>query len=318
MFRNFTALNDSKAMQITLRFLPLVVVGYLIFSLSGGFPAANWQLLLLILIHLNALHAVNSSSLRLPVVILSIQSLLLIVAWAWLIIFSIRDIRAYLNDDEEEVSPSYRKPPVKTPLPSAIKVKMPVFNTKKLENDIHDTSTRMLADGQKGAPSYMQPAMGMVTLNATSNLAEPVTKTKQADSSAPVKKSQMPFRQTKSSSATNAANNIKKQEPHSPFDVQPEVFSIFDQSDAFDEVNAIKEASRVQRAKKDKAIASSVVSANAAKANLAEKPIAKPVRPEFVFGNPFEGPLPEVFEYDTDLKKSIFDSGQSSSEKSSR
>lgn len=26
---------------------------------------------------------------------------------------------------------------------------------------------------------------------------------------------------------------------------------------------------------------------------------------EFVFGNPFEGPLPEVFEYDTDLKQSL-------------
>lgn len=314
MLRNFTAMNDSKAMQIILRFLPLVVVGYLIFSLSGGFPATNWQLLLLILIYLNALHAVNSSSLRLPVAILSIQSLLLIVAWVWLIIFSIRDIRAYLNDDEEEVSPGYRKPPVRTPLTSAIKVKMPVFNTKKLENDIHDTPARILADGQQGAPSYMQPAMGMVTLNATSNIAEPVEKTKQAGSSMPVKKSQMPFRQAKSSIATNAANNSKKQEPpHSPFDVQPEVLSIFDQSDAFDEVNAIKEASRAQNAKKGKAIENAVVNAS-----LVEKPVEKPVRPEFVFGNPFEGPLPEVFEYDTDLKKSIFDSGQSSSKKSFR
>jgi hypothetical protein len=34
---------------------------------------------------------------------------------------------------------------------------------------------------------------------------------------------------------------------------------------------------------------------------------SKATPPEFVFGNPFEGPLPEVFEYDTDLKQSLAD-----------
>lgn len=34
---------------------------------------------------------------------------------------------------------------------------------------------------------------------------------------------------------------------------------------------------------------------------------AKATESEFVFGNPFEGPLPEVFEYDTDLKQSLAD-----------
>jgi hypothetical protein len=225
------------------------------------------------------------------------------VPWCWLgetveIRIGIREILALLNDDGEVASRSYHKPVQKMPLIPSIKVKMPVFSTKKIENDTHNIPTE---GGQQGAPSYMQPAMSKLTLNATSNVAEPVAKTKQADPSAPAKKSPMLPRSAKSSPAANTENNSKKPAPRSPFDVQPDVLSIFDQPDVFEEANAIREASRIQQAKKNKVAESPV-------ANDVVKPVEKAAKPEFVFGNPFEGPLPEVFEYDTDLKKSLFDS----------
>jgi hypothetical protein len=42
-----------------------------------------------------------------------------------------------------------------------------------------------------------------------------------------------------------------------------------------------------------------------AKAQLKPKQPAKEQDQEFVFGNPFEGPLPDVFEHDVDLKRSL-------------
>jgi hypothetical protein len=72
--------------------------------------------------------------------------------------------------------------------------------------------------------------------------------------------------------------------PDNPFDVQPGVLDIFDEPGTVETSPFQPKAAGGSQSGVDQQSASPS---------------------PFVFGNPFEGPLPEVFEYDTDLKQSL-------------
>ena len=74
--------------------IAILVAGFLMFWLSGGFPPNTWRLLLQILPQIQTLWTQRGPAIFFPLLILSVQSLLLGIAWIGILWAAIREVSA--------------------------------------------------------------------------------------------------------------------------------------------------------------------------------------------------------------------------------
>ncbi|GCF06805.1 hypothetical protein [Dictyobacter arantiisoli] len=275
----------STREQLAVRLGIIFLAAVLIIWLSGGFPPTVWTLLIKIFLYWNVYWSTKHNGLGVPLIILIIQSLLLLVAWILLIVSVVREIRGFLSPEDysSPIEPVPAVQAVQTPEPAAV------------ENVVSRSKTARQAT-QMLPPTPTATRKRAPAPDATENTGS-LRNPFEIDTQPTVVKAGTRKQTTakKSSDASNSRTTkvpepaSKAYTPRDPFDVQLDVLDLFDQAqqsedDPFshDKVDIAEEQTIVEEPEQ-------------------EEPA------EFVYGNPFEGPLPEVFEYDADLKRSVDD-----------
>lgn len=287
MRNSSTAQSDRLLMWLLWHLTPLLLTSLLILWLDGGFPPANWQLLAEALINASAYKAAQGTSMSTVLSILGVQSLLLLLVWIGLLVLTLRDVFALLRGPDRFSV-----------------VRLPAAPDASLTIRGRTASTVRKASEALRSPfenlSRQRQQNGTITLGKNGSV-----------NSTPARKALPAAPQLKPSGMQAGAQMAvpqilpPKQElpvpdvplrtpgrPADPFDMQPDILDLFAQPEFLD-TPALK-ADRP----------------GLHPAQAQAQPQAQPGRaaqPEFVFGNPFEGPLPEVFEYDADLKQSLVD-----------
>jgi hypothetical protein len=272
--------TDMKSFLLRLlqHFGPVLLAGLLIFLLTGGFPPANWGLLGKTLLHYSSYQAAQGSSLETPLIILCIQSvLLLLVGICWMVLF-LRELRAFLNGPTQVKTtraPVNIAPqaPVRVPRSAPAALKNPFEN---LARQRQNTGTITLSKTAAAKEEQLRKAQ-LASANAKPVLPAPASPGLAARPILP------PPVSVKDEVVLSASVPDKSNDP---FDVQ------FDLMDSFEPPDILV----------------GTPSASTSPAPKRETPAST-----FVFGNPFEGDLPEVFEYDADLKQSLTEMQQNPS-----
>ena len=224
-----SSLLRAVAQRLLMVWLPIIVVGVVIFWLSGGMPPASWLLLIQMLGRWSGLQATLGNGVFIPFAIVLVQCLSILLAWVILAFTIWREIS--------------------------------VFNTLQAQQRMVDAQKNMARAEDAAEPLQSYPEQGVQVMpnEHAMNLFE-------EDLSM----------QPKNTGIQIVAGGNDAQ--YDSFDVNKAVFELPAETDESEAGDASAQLHQVED----------------------EETV-------FVYGNPFDGELPEVFQYDMDLKRGVQD-----------
>ncbi len=315
--------------------LPILIVGGVIFWLSGGFPPTAWVLLSQLISRWSALQATQGSAALIPLCILVVQCVLLLIAWGMLVLVIIREISAFKDWQAQKrivqlqaallasgnapaTAATVNRPVSPLPQPQQAVQQKPVAQQSVQQKPVAQQSVpkpvaqqSVWYDQVSGPLTPVQPEPAnrglRIELDESDSAPDSPFDNKlltsmqlksrglRLDLDKPEAMPPNPFDgDDKSPSAQLKSRGLQvssdgtsrpvKGNPNDPFGAKDDVFDFFLESDE-DAENAApdEEEAPVEEAEPEKEI------------------------PPFLYGNPFEGELPEVFRYDMDLRQSVLD-----------
>ncbi len=333
-------LMSSSRGQLVRSWLPIVGAGLLVLVLSGGFPPATWLLLFQTFSQLNVLLALQGPVVILPLTVLVVQSCLLLIAWvlwAWIVFREGSYLMAMQSKAELDrllaLQPSTGELLPASQLASSIPTEQAsAVATDQLDEEQDFTRTTDQLDEEQDAAVITAPlrrgrdaARSTAVVRQDKGYAVTTTPLRRGKDAA---RSTAVVRQDKGYAVTTAPLRRGKDAARS-----------MDQLDEEQEFSpkAKGQARHVPRRTSNARPGISTVPRRGGKRlenpfdgegpPVSESPVKvsqdqlkviveQEEQPEedieendspFVFGNPFDGPLPEVFKYDADLKRSVME-----------
>ncbi len=268
--------QPSTPIRYLLRsWLPIIIVGIIIFYLSGGFPPTVWILLSQMLSRWKTLQATQGSAVFIPLCILVVQCVLLLIAWSMLLVVIVREVSSLRKQQDQTKSARLQmgyQAVGNTSAPAVATPPLPANQVATPHNPWYDQVSSPLAPDPTQAKNRglrveedaldNNPFSSDLLIQAQAKSRGLRVDTEQPDGmpANPFEDDTLTPTQTKSRSVriSQAADNL---------------FDLFSESD--------KPADEEEPADEEDA--------------------------PFVYGNPFEGELPEVFRYDMDLRKSVLE-----------
>jgi hypothetical protein len=296
--------RDSFLKRAMLGFLPLMLAFFFLYVLDGGFPPTNWQILAQAMLRPSTYQAEPGVSVQEALTLLWIQAALLALAWGGLTVLAFRELRVLLRGPAQNAR-SHPLTPAALPseafarsIPTFVEAwdvsRTPTNPFEELRNRRGRSGTITLgksvaakqkaSEPQRKAPPAAPPASPGAARSGRNAGPLPSPSNSQRWPSPPAQ-------------GVRAGGG-----PADPFAVQPEILGVFERPDVLASPN-------VQRAPQTRQ-GPDVKPDVKASPNVQRAPQTRQdpdVKAEFVFGNPFEGPLPAVFEYDSGLKQSLAD-----------
>jgi hypothetical protein len=295
---------SSNKGQLVRSGLPILGTGLLVILVSGGFPPATWVLLFKTFSQLNHLLVSQGPGVILALIVLIVQSLLLAVAWGllgWVVMLEGKYLMIIQSKAELDRLLAFQSSSGELITPSQVLTKrLPAeqdygVTTGQLEEEQdHGVTTGPLRRGKDF--SVTTGPLGVTTAPLREeepekevSWASRSVQSRSAQSgnvqSSSVQSSSVQSRRTSGLGRGLSTRRLQKEDLlENPFDrdVPPTSETTFDVNR--DRVKVVVEQE--------------------------EQPDEENEEEDddpFVFGNPFDGPLPEVFRYDTELRRSVME-----------
>jgi hypothetical protein len=293
--------KGSLGRQLILSCILIAGTTAVLLRVSGGMPPVTWILLFQLSRTLMTQEITREGALLLPFFVLIIQSFLLAIAWESLIWITICETVRFLamrTKVQTDLSPSA---PDKTTTSGEAQTS-PNSSPQAVLEKTHSERVEQ-KDDEKPDDVTIYAEQAHILPDSEDILLNPFEEeipftSEQRSQRTPAKGSQQGDVKGETSSFSDAT---KASHVQNPFAVKPEVLNLF-QSESTSE-HPMRQLSRVeqelaqlfQETQRDRAFEQPTSTEDS----------SEKAHKVFVFGNPFEGPLPDVFEYDTDLKDSL-------------
>jgi hypothetical protein len=279
--------------RLLLGWVPILLV-IILLCVFGGLPPTSWGLTLRFLALMNALQGMQGSSVPAFPHALLVQSVCIFMAWLLVLLAIVSEFSAFKSIQTQvrisrlqaqlATSASNRQAPALVPAPTPSPVVVP--STIALPPSVAASATN-------GSLNGMSPASTGIVMNSASasmNIVAPpqpqnygmrvIIDNTPGDYPANPFVSKTADAKEKSTGSQGVKTSPDQQSGPDPFSVQDDLFDLSDEQD-----NSFSQQDEQPAQQED---------------SVQEESI-------FVYGDPFEGELPEVFTYDKDLQKAVED-----------
>jgi hypothetical protein len=278
-----SALANNAFVSVTKKrilpgWLPILVVAIVVFWLSGGLPPTAWRLLFEMLIHWHALQVEQGSATIFYFAVLLVQAVLILVAWIMLIIAIEREVMVFKRLQSQQ-----RVMALQATLAA------PVPEKDIAQPSVSDQTHGVVASADEAKSQGAQ--LSSDWQNADDDGRNPFDDdTLDTIPEWPMRPKSQGIQIDPSQIDHDDEEDGKVQDglDDSSEDDSEELDNPFDMSQAIFELSPEEEESEEEEQEEEEE----------------EKSEQKPI---FVFGNPFEGDLPEIFDYDMDLRRELED-----------